>query len=149
MKKFKLIAVLSLLFCGAALSAQDFDWSECWCNYGGGIKQGDIIVNAAGGLWYGDFAYAAYNDYYKGNDTNKTYLRPLGAFFVDNDANASTIQRVISIEEPNGTTEISAITVDGAFVEADGWYTTNGIRLQGVPTEKGVYIRNGKKIVIK
>ena len=92
---------------------------------------------------------AAYNDYYKGNDTNKTYLRPLGAFFVDNDANASTIQRVISIEEPNGTTEISAITVDGAFVEADGWYTTNGIRLQGVPTEKGVYIRNGKKIVIK
>jgi hypothetical protein len=64
MKKFKLIAVLSLLFCGAALSAQDFDWSECWCNYGGGIKQGDIIVHAAGGLWYGDFAYAAYNDYW-------------------------------------------------------------------------------------
>ena len=31
----------------------------------------------------------------------------------------------------------------------DGWYTLNGIRLQGAPTEKGVYINNGKKIVIK
>ena len=90
------------------------------------------------------------NEYYKGNATNTTYLRPLGAYFVDNADDAATKHRVISIEEPNGnTTEISAITVDGAFVEADGWYTTNGIRLQGAPTEKGVYIRNGKKIVIK
>ena len=90
------------------------------------------------------------NEYYKGNDTNTTYLRPLGAYFVDNAANAANMLREILIEEPNGsTTAISAITVDGAFVEADGWYTTNGVKLQGVPTEKGVYIRNGKKIVIK
>ena len=93
---------------------------------------------------------AKYGQYYKGNDTNKTYLRPLGAYFVDNAANAANTAREILIEEPNGsTTAISAITVDGAFVEADGWYTTNGVKLQGVPTEKGVYIRNGKKIVIK
>jgi hypothetical protein len=93
---------------------------------------------------------AKYGQYYKGNDTNKTYLRPLGAYFVDHATNAANTAREILIEEPNGsTTAISAITVDGAFVEADGWYTTNGVKLQGVPTEKGVYIRNGKKIVIK
>ena len=93
---------------------------------------------------------AKYGQYYKGNDTNKTYLRPLGAYFVDHAPNAANTAREILIEEPNGsTTAISAITVDGAFVEADGWYTTNGVKLQGVPTEKGVYIRNGKKIVIK
>ena len=93
---------------------------------------------------------AKYGQYYKGNDKNTTYLRPLGAYFVDNAANAANTAREILIEEPNGsTTAISAITVDGAFVEADGWYTTNGVKLQGVPTEKGVYIRNGKKIVIK
>ena len=93
---------------------------------------------------------AKYGQYYKGNDTNKTYLRPLGAYFVDHAPNAANTAREILIEEPNGSiTAISAITVDGAFVEADGWYTTNGVKLQGVPTEKGVYIRNGKKIVIK
>ena len=93
---------------------------------------------------------AALNDYYQGSDTNTTYLRPLGAYFVDNSADAGSKSRGIIIEEADGsTTAISAITVDGAFVEADGWYTTNGVKLQGVPTEKGVYIRNGKKIVIK
>jgi hypothetical protein len=93
---------------------------------------------------------AELNDYYQGSDTNKTYLRPLGAYFVDNSADAGSKSRGIIIEEADGsTTAISAITVDGAFVEADGWYTTGGVKLQGVPTEKGVYIRNGKKIVIK
>ena len=90
---------------------------------------------------------AELNEYYQGSATNKTYLRPLGAYFVDN-ANAAT--REIIIEEADGsTTAISAITVDGAFVEANGWYTVGGVKLEGVPTEKGVYIRNGKKIVIK
>ena len=37
---------------------------------------------------------------------------------------------------------------DNALVK-DGWYTLNGVKLQGVPTEKGIYIRNGKKMVIK
>ena len=92
----------------------------------------------------------ALDQYYKGNDTNKTYLRPLGAYFVDNASDAANNAREILIQEADGsTTAISAITVDGAFVEADGWYTTGGVQLQGAPTEKGVYIRNGKKVVIK
>jgi hypothetical protein len=32
---------------------------------------------------------------------------------------------------------------------AEGWYTVNGIKLQSAPTEKGVYINNGKKVVVK
>ena len=28
-----------------------------------------------------------------------------------------------------------------------GWYTLGGMQLQGEPTEKGVYIYNGKKVV--
>ena len=93
---------------------------------------------------------AALNEYYKGNDTNATYLRPLGAYFVDNSADAASANRMIIIEEPNGnTTKISAITAEGASVEADGWYTVSGVKLEGAPTEKGVYIRNGKKVVLK
>ena len=56
----------------------------------------------------------------------------------------------ILVEEADGsTTAIVGITADGVAVAAEGWYTINGIKLQGVPTEKGVYINNGKKVVVK
>jgi len=58
MKKSSFIAILLLILSGTALSAKDFDWSECWCNYGGGIEKGDVIINIDGGLYYSDFAYA-------------------------------------------------------------------------------------------
>ncbi|MBR1520243.1 MAG: hypothetical protein IJ635_03290 [Bacteroidaceae bacterium] len=32
---------------------------------------------------------------------------------------------------------------------ADGWYTLDGRRLQGQPSQRGIYINNGRKIVIK
>ena len=57
---------------------------------------------------------------------------------------------IITVEDEFGnTTAISQITADGRFVEADGWYTLNGVKLQGAPTQKGIYIRNGKKLVVK
>lgn len=34
-------------------------------------------------------------------------------------------------------------------LKADGWYTVDGHRLQGEPTQKGIYIINGRKVVIK
>ena len=64
MKKIGLLAALLVLFCGANLSAKSFDWSKCWCNYGGGIKEGDFIVNVDGGLWYSDFGYSVYDDFW-------------------------------------------------------------------------------------
>ena len=30
-----------------------------------------------------------------------------------------------------------------------GWYTVDGRKLSGKPTKKGVYIQNGRKLVIK
>jgi len=48
-----------------------------------------------------------------------------------------------------GTTSINAAEFSRKAVSAEGWYTLNGVKLQGVPTEKGVYIQNGKKVVIK
>ena len=57
---------------------------------------------------------------------------------------------VITVEEIDGSvTAISGITADGVAIEKDGWYNLNGVQLQGAPAQKGVYIRNGKKIVIK
>ncbi len=56
MKKFTLFAALLVLFCGTSLAADDFDWSQCWCNYGGGIEKGDFIINADVGFMYEDFS---------------------------------------------------------------------------------------------
>ena len=63
---------------------------------------------------------------------------------------ATTEAPVIYIEEADGsTTAITAINADGVAVKADGWYTLNGIKLNAAPTEKGIYINNGKKVVVK
>ncbi len=57
---------------------------------------------------------------------------------------------VITVEEIDGSvTAISGITADGVAIEKDGWYNLNGVQLQGAPAQKGIYIRDGKKIVIK
>ena len=76
-----------------------------------------------------------------------TYIRPLGAYVKFKDAQTSGA-RMIYIEEPDGsTTAISVVNTDA--VKMEGWYTVNGVKLQNAPTEKGVYIQNGKKVVIK
>ncbi len=64
MKKFSLVAALMVLLCGASLSAKDFDWSECWCNYGGGIEKGDFLVNVSGGLLFNDIVYMGHDDFW-------------------------------------------------------------------------------------
>lgn len=56
-------------------------------------------------------------------------------------------------EEIDGTvTAIEGISVDEngrAKLNAEGWYNLNGMKLQGAPIQKGVYIKDGKKFVVK
>jgi hypothetical protein len=33
--------------------------------------------------------------------------------------------------------------------DKDGWYDLQGRRLEAAPTTKGVYLKNGKKVVVK
>ena len=62
----------------------------------------------------------------------------------------STGDAHIFIEEPDGsTTAISIVAADETVAAKDGWYTLNGVKLNDAPVEKGVYINNGKKVVIK
>jgi hypothetical protein len=46
-------------------------------------------------------------------------------------------------------TSIGEIDTTTGEVSFDGWYTLDGVRLSGQPTTKGIYINNGKKVVIK
>ena len=77
---------------------------------------------------------------------NATYLYPYAAFLSLDDPKA----RIFVEDFENGVTAIKELNVETMKAYAvDGWYTLNGVKLQSVPTEKGVYINNGKKVVIK
>ena len=55
-------------------------------------------------------------------------------------------------EEADGTvTSIDAVDfMSGKTnVDAEGVYNLNGIKLQGAPTQKGVYIQKGQKVIVK
>lgn len=47
------------------------------------------------------------------------------------------------------TTGIDATLMNSERVNSEAWYTLDGRKLQGKPTQKGVYITNGKKVIIK
>lgn len=51
-----------------------------------------------------------------------------------------------STDDPTGISEITASKPAGF---SDGWYTLEGLRLDKAPTAKGIYIQNGRKVVIK
>jgi len=82
--------------------------------------------------------------------SNAHALTPMEAYLVlSSDATGANI----FVEDfENGFTAIKSLSTDqvnGLKVVGEGWYTLNGVKLQGAPTQKGVYINNGKKVVIK
>ncbi len=79
--------------------------------------------------------------------TNSANVAPFCAYFKANGSLLGSLPEVLSIgSEGNEPTAISNITTTRP--ETDGtWYTLDGRRVEN-PT-KGIYIRNGKKVVIK
>lgn len=51
--------------------------------------------------------------------------------------------------EPSETTAIDAVRIDSDNAELGDIYTMDGKKLNAYPTQKGVYIKNGKKFVVK
>ena len=87
------------------------------------------------------------NDYYWGSETNTTYMAPLSAYF---QIPESSPARTIEFQEADGsTTAIEIVGAEKLNTVKEGWYTINGMKLESAPVEKGIYINNGKKIVIK
>ena len=91
---------------------------------------------------------------YVQNATTKWNVVPFAAYMDLTNAGVSAREMIFTFQEADGsTTAIKAVDMDFVGSEkgytVDGWYTLNGVKLQGAPTEKGVYINNGKKVVIK
>lgn len=49
----------------------------------------------------------------------------------------------------DGTTALRGVPVEGTHGKSDAWYTLQGRRLSAKPTKPGLYLHNGKKVVIK
>ena len=82
---------------------------------------------------------------------SSTFLSPLAAYITTVEVmdGMSAAPRIV-IEEPNGeTTAIETINIEQQNQDAEGWYNLNGMKLNGAPSQKGVFIKNGKKVIVK
>ena len=84
---------------------------------------------------------------------NKWTILPFAAYLnLEPAAQGGTREFTFTFEEADGsTTTVGNISADeiNSKMNAEGWYTVNGMKLNAQPTQKGVYILNGKKIVVK
>ena len=76
--------------------------------------------------------------------------KPIGknkAFLITKASTNSSHAKAFSVVTDSGTTAIHAM--DDVESDHKAWYTLQGIRLNGKPTKKGVYIHGGKRIYVK
>lgn len=61
-KLLKGILAAALMIFTSSAFAKDFDWSQCWCNYGANLEKSDIVLNIDGGIdsyFFTNIAYGA------------------------------------------------------------------------------------------
>ncbi len=109
----------------------------------GGISQGEFVKVGAYVRIKPMRAYLKYKD--GGDDyTGAPMMAPRRA--------AETLPERISvrlIDADGEVTGIGTLETRTGEVTLDGWYTLDGTRLSGQPTQKGIFVNNGKKVVIK
>lgn len=75
-----------------------------------------------------------------------THIKPFRAYLR---INATAAPEFLTINWGDGTTSVLPLDKQQLRHDADGWYTITGFRLPSQPTEKGIYIHNNQKIVVK
>lgn len=98
-------------------------------------------VNINGGLSYGNSTSVRVGAF-------RWIIRKTSKFDGDDTVAYAPMMYFVDGEEDIAT-EIDSMEDGGIQMEEDVWCTLSGVKLDGVPTEKGVYIVNGKKVVIQ
>ena len=76
-------------------------------------------------------------------------LRACRAYFQFTDEAAEAREIKLNFGEEETTGILSTTNFTNYTNEAGAWYTVDGVKLNGKPTRKGLYIFNGHKVVIK
>ena len=86
--------------------------------------------------------------YYVSKAGTKYTMQPYNAY-VDLSTSSEARNVTFTFEEEDGsTTAIKAVDfMNGKSAKAEGVYRVDGVKMNTVPTQKGVYIQNGKKYV--
>ena len=118
----------------------------------------DDLVSAAGSgfTFWGNTTNEVINagNYYT---AGKSYVLYKGTFLKANADNGIAANRcLLTLSSPNATRSLSIgdgttslREVNCGEVNSEEWYSLDGRKLGGKPTKKGVYIRNGKKEVVR
>ena len=81
-------------------------------------------------------------------ESNYRAIRPFEAFTI-HEGNSPAPQFIPVSDMNGGITDIGASLVNSVEVNSEKWYDLNGRRLQQKPTQKGVYLNNGRKVIIR
>ena len=102
---------------------------------------GNKLIYAEGNKTTTGHEYVLYN----GEFIKATGTIPAGKRYLEVSISGAR-PRLSILHEGEGTTGIWELQ---SQEDADGWYNLNGSKLSKQPTRKGIYINNGKKIIIK
>ena len=89
-----------------------------------------------------------FNLFYRAGARSSAWnVASLGGYFESASADPDAVR--VYVQDEDGTiTAIKAMDINPQAV-GEGWYTVDGMKLDAAPTQKGVYINNGKKVVVK
>ena len=112
-------------------------------------KQRKVLGSLIGTYHAGD-AIPADGLFLNGNkfwySTGGTRIKAFRAYFMLNDVLSNGAEAKVRFMVDEDAAAIEGVTPD---MEDGVWYTLDGRQLNGKPTEKGVYIVDGKKVLIK
>ena len=104
--------------------------------------QSVLILGAANKLFHPTVVNDATND--------DSYIKGFRAYFQLHEAGASSNTFVIDFGNGETTSLNEELRMKNEeSTTADGWYTLDGRKLNQAPAEKGLYINNGKKVILK
>ena len=118
-----------------------------------GVNVGDFVKIAAGAKIRPMSCYLLWSD-----TPNNARALTRGVAATDELPQSITVRLVGSSGETTSIGTLDTKTGEMTFFDeqsgkaerdSEAWYTLDGVRLSGTPSKKGLYINNGKKIVIK
>jgi hypothetical protein len=81
--------------------------------------------------------------------TGSVDVHAFQAYFYPSSHNLQSDALAISFVDNDKATDIQSVGAEQVTVDDNNWYTLQGVKLDGKPTEKGIYIYKGKKVAIK
>jgi hypothetical protein len=132
------------------------EWTELSTDYGFAATSGESVD--AQSVVAGQFVR------FTGDGTTNAFVKPTRCYlsYVGSSAPARAMTRgaanglpqsiTVRLVDRNGVTTTIGLIENGELIienDADNWYTLDGLKLNGKPMQKGLYINNGKKVAIK